>query len=97
MRKEINTSARSIKLKVTYKTCIMFQRFMFKINCYFELSIYQRKLKTIITVSTKILSSITVFNIDINKKYFIYMFQKISILELFLKTYIIYYFKYIIL
>ncbi len=50
--------------------------------CSFELFIYQRNLKKCITVSTKILSSITVFNIDINQKYFMYcMFQKISILE----------------
>jgi len=39
--------------------------------CSFELSSYQRILRTMITASTKILSSTTVFNIDSKKKCFL--------------------------
>ncbi|MDN8907574.1 hypothetical protein Q0O77_14770, partial [Staphylococcus aureus] len=58
--------------KVTVKTFIMLQKISISNKCCsFELSIHQRILKKSTTVSTKILSSTTVFNIDNNMTFYL--------------------------
>ncbi len=71
----------------TVKTFMILQKILVFIKCfYFEPSVHQIILKENVSVSTKILSSATVFNIDNNNQMFLE--DHISIFEYFLKDHV---------